>query len=138
MSTTPRTDDFMCKCPQINWNVPTFADFARTLETELEASRKEVELNTAEWATLMADVHDYFKDERCDRGHGRVRLLLTLLGGLRCQRDDARAEVERLRGALSGLLSEWEYQAEIGAVPDNRIEAAAARLALATQPEGGK
>ena len=57
--------------------------------------------NQAEWSTLMADVHDYFKDERADRGHGRVRLVLTLLGQLRCERDDLHARCAELEENLA-------------------------------------
>lgn len=66
------------------------------LKRELAEAKAVNERNDAEWATLMADVHDYFKDERADRGYGRVRLVLTLLDQMRCDRDDLRDDLARV------------------------------------------
>jgi chromosome segregation ATPase len=75
----------------------TLADVVMRQTDEINGLRAEVQKSAGEWATLMSDVHDYFADEKADRSRGRVTLLLTLLGSLRSQRDEARAEVERLR-----------------------------------------
>lgn len=80
--------DRMCLADLRSASVNDIEGQLHMLAAHREAAVAEVELrNTAEWATLMADVHDYFADERADRGHGRVRLVLTLLGQLRCERD---------------------------------------------------
>ncbi len=99
-SQTPMTDAVTKGC---KWNgvYSELVAHAESLETALAAAKERVgelerkeSASDGEWATLMADVHDYFKDERADRGHGRVRLVLTLLGQLRCDRD---ALAEKLR-----------------------------------------
>lgn len=79
-----------------------YANLDRALAAEQKV--KEVESsNLAEWSALMADVHDYFKDERADRGHGRVRLVLTLLGQLRCERDALRAQLQQVQAERDEL-----------------------------------
>jgi hypothetical protein len=57
----------------------------------LQASRELVEMKL-DLITVMADIHDYFKDEKADRTRGRATLILTLLGNLRHERDEARRE----------------------------------------------
>jgi hypothetical protein len=94
MSTTPRTD---AARGFHDMETAVDAEEMAKLETELAEARAEAQKSAGEWATLMSDVHDYFADEKADRSRGRVTLLLTLLGSLRTQRDEARAEVERLR-----------------------------------------
>jgi hypothetical protein len=84
-----------------NNQAKTLADVVLRQTDEINGLRAEVQKSAGEWATLMSDVHDYFADEKADRSRGRVTLLLTLLGSLRTQRDEARAEVERLRGLLA-------------------------------------
>ena len=114
MSDTPRTDAALWSTETGDYTSETVVDvdFARELERENAKLRAELGKLNGEWATLMSDVHDYFAGEKADRSRGRVTLLLTLLGSLRSQRDDARAELEAARGlAIAGKIDGGDCKA---------------------------
>src|ERR1700676_628117 len=83
------------------------------LETEIFLLRRQLEeleaRNTGEWSTLMASVQEDFKDERADRGRGRVTLVLTLLGQLRNDRDEARRQLEEAEQRHNEHLGHVQY-----------------------------
>lgn len=99
----------------MNWLSPSEAGRLRKDRDEWKNKVAQLEnSNAAEWSTLMADVHDYFTDEKADRSRGRVTLILTLLGQLRIQRDEWKARAEkaeedskRLQVLLNGRWSLW-------------------------------
>lgn len=76
--------------------------------------------NDGEWSTLMADITDYYKDERADRSRGRATLVITLLGGIRIERDnliktqalsnlkmlECVETIEKLKATISQLTTE--------------------------------
>jgi hypothetical protein len=154
-SETPETDAEFARLDELGNTLEPFAamaDFARTLERSLAATRKRGEEleeqlaerlpDTLDWHTVMSDVHDYFADEKADRSRGRGTLLLTLLGNLRCQRDEAREErqgmiarhqkwVDSLNDTIGkrGLVID-ELQAELAALraQRDRLQAEVNRL----------
>lgn len=89
-------------------------------DTELTALRADLAAatisNHGEWSTLMADVHDYFADEKADRSGGRVRIVLTLLARLRSERDRLRADLAA-KGEENIAL-----QKQLTACADERLE----------------
>ncbi len=70
----------------------------------------------ADLRTIMADVHDYFGDERADRSGGRARVIVTLLGNLRCERDNLRKRVKELEYLLVNAETKAERAVEAARV----------------------
>ncbi len=116
------------------------ARVAAAKDARIAELEKDNDVLSGEWAVLMADVHDYFKDEKADRGHGRVRLVLTLLGQLRIERDALRTAAEQARVAMERLVNAADMCAQVlnvGAMDDsiNCAHTALSALTTALNPE---
>ena len=69
---------------------------------------RELHTMRGEWSTLMADIQDYYADEKADHGNGRVRLVFSLLSNLRIERDDLKSQLAEAKAAGVARLAKAE------------------------------
>lgn len=95
------------------------------LEAQLVEAKKQFDdamlVNQGEWAVLMADIQQYYSDEKQVIGKGRVQRIFSLLSNLRNQRDEYLL-------AYNGSLADWAEVTET--TPTTRKEQSAALLKL--------
>jgi len=119
---TPETDAMLASDPPSDWPA-----FARALEIQRNAARAEAALITAENERLATGNHSMEKE---------IPELRHALEKALAERDDARADVARLRTALEGMLiAEMEVRQMDGFSGDEAESEPhwmAARAALAT------
>ena len=120
-SDTPRTDAAAQFVSHFGWQV--HADFARTLERELATATRE-----RDEARAIANDRDAMVDHR-DRA---LTAMYQRVDVITQERDEARAEVERLRSALRGLhddIVEYQRINHLGGYDNHWMLAARAALA---------
>ena len=126
-SDTPRTDAAAQFVSHFGWQV--HADFARALERELATAKRE-----RDGARAIANDRDAMVDHR-DRA---LTAIYQRVDVITQERDEARAEVERLRSALRGLhddIVEYQRINHLGGYDNHWMLAARAALAATeTQP----
>lgn len=120
-SDTPRTDAAAQFVSHFGWQV--HADFARALERELATAMRE-----RDEARAIANDRDAMVDHR-DRA---LTAMYQCVDVITQERDEARAEVERLRSALRGLhddIVEYQRINHLGGYDNHWMLAARAALA---------
>ena len=120
-SDTPRTDAAAQFVSHFGWQV--HADFARALERELATATRE-----RDEARAIANDRDAMVDHR-DRA---LTAMYQRVDVITQERDEARAEVERLRSALRGLhddIVEYQRINHLGGYDNHWMLAARAALA---------
>ena len=120
-SDTPRTDAAAQFVSHFGWQV--HADFARDLERELATATRE-----RDEARAIANDRDAMVDHR-DRA---LTAMYQRVDVITQERDEARAEVERLRSALRGLhddIVEYQRINHLGGYDNHWMLAARAALA---------
>ena len=120
-SDTPRTDAAAQFVSHFGWQV--HADFARDLERELTTATRE-----RDEARAIANDRDAMVDHR-DRALTAIYQRVDIITQ---ERDEARAEVERLRSALRGLhddIVEYQRINHLGGYDNHWMLAARAALA---------
>ena len=124
-SDTPRTDAAAQFVSHFGWQV--HADFARTLERELATATRE-----RDEARAIANDRDAMVDHR-DRA---LTAMYQRVDVITQERDEARAEIERLRSALRGLhddIVEYQRINHLGGYDNHWMRAARAILLNATE-----
>lgn len=91
---------------------------------EAKAVEAERSKNEGEWSTLMADLQDYYADEKADRTRGRITHVFTLLGGLRAERDALKTETEHYKR----MYGEEESMRRNANLANDQLRAEVARL----------
>ena len=120
-SDTPRTDAAAQFVSHFGWQV--HADFARALERELATATRE-----RDEARAIANDRDAMVDHR-DRALTAIYQRVDIITQ---ERDEARAEIERLRSALRGLhddIVEYQRINHLGGYDNHWMLAARAALA---------
>ena len=120
-SDTPRTDAAAQFVSHFGWQV--HADFARDLERELATATRE-----RDEARAIANDRDAMVDHR-DRA---LTAMYQRVDVITQERDEARAEIERLRSALRGLhddIVEYQRINHLGGYDNHWMLAARAALA---------